>query len=438
MSLPGTAVPNGAEMISVAVLPFADMSAAQDQAYFCEGTAEEIIKALVRIEGIRVASRTSSFQVETEGRDASAIGQRLGVRYVLEGSMRKAGSELRINAHVVDVASGLALWSGTFDRELTDIFAIQREIAERTVEALRGVLSERERSDLRRPMTEQYAAYELYLRGRQLLYASGRESTAEAREFYERSLEIDPWYATAWAGLADACSFLDLYYGGGQDGRLRAEEASLRAIELAPDLAETHASRGLALSLRGRYLAAEAEFESALRRDPRLFEALDRWGRVAFSQGNYAAALEHFERAVELRPDESQILTLAAKAMRCMGRQEEALTLHERALALADQRLVLRPTDGRAMGSRACALVELGRIEAGLATADQSREHRSADAMLYYSACAYARAGELDRALDCLEETIEDGWSHWDWLEHDRDLDPVRGSDRFRSLLQDS
>ncbi len=435
MSLRDAAAQEGAELPSIAVLPFADMSADKDQAYFCEGVAEEVIHALARIEGLRVASRTSSFQFGDQAPDVREVGHQLGVEHLLEGSVRKIDRELRINAQLVDVHQGFTLWSQSFDRELSDVFAIQSEIAERAVEALRGVLSEREKRNLRRPETQRFDAYDLYLRGRQLFYAGGQRSTDEARELFEQAISADDRYAVAWAGLADTCSFLALYYGGGAVEGGRADEASERAVELAPELAEAHASRGLALSLQGDYAQSESAFDTALELHPRLFEALYLSGRVLFSQRKYAQAVERFEQATQARPEEFQTLTLTAKALRCLGRHDQALLAHERALALADHRLELLPTDTRALGTRAAALVELGRVEAGLEAADAARSARPGEGILYYAACAYARAGIVERAFDCLTEAIAGGWAHWDWLASDCDLDALRGDKRFSELL---
>ena len=422
---------------SIAVLPFVDMSPAGDQRYFCQGLAEELINALTRVGGLQVASRTSSFQFEGAGLDVREIGERLGVRHVLEGSVRKAGDDLRVNAQVIDVTNGFTLWAESFDRRLEAVFAIQREIAEQTVEALCGVITETEKAVLIPPSTRDHAAYDLYLRGRQLFYDGGREATAEARRLFHRAIETDPEYAVAWAGLADACSFLALYGQGGDPDRERALEASQRAVELAPELAEARAARGLALSLVPRYEDAERELVRALEINPRLFEALYLFGRVCFAQGHYREAEELYRRATEVRPEHFQSFTLLAKALRGQDRASEAVAVHEHALALADHRLELRPTDARALGTRASALVELGKVEAGIAAARAARQVQAGDPILYYAACALARGGAVSEALDCLEEVVAGGWAHWDWLRWDRDVDSLRQEPRFQALAED-
>ncbi|MDH3285456.1 MAG: protein kinase, partial [Acidobacteriota bacterium] len=238
---------------SIAVLAFADMSPERDQEYFCDGLAEEIIGCLTHVTGLRVASRTSSFAFKGRPGDVRAIGRELGVETVLEGSVRKADSRLRITCQLIDVSGGYHLWSDQFDRELCDIFAIQEEIAQSVARALEVELSEREARALECCETSDVQAYEFYLRGRQFFYRSKRKDIEHAIEMFSRAVAQDPSYARAHAGLADCHSYLYMYFGGAADDLRRAGEASAAALELDPGLAEAHAARGLALSHAQRY-----------------------------------------------------------------------------------------------------------------------------------------------------------------------------------------
>ncbi|MDQ2978086.1 MAG: serine/threonine-protein kinase, partial [Acidobacteriota bacterium] len=202
-----TPAPRTSLLPSIAVLPLRDMSPSTDQDYFCEGLAEELLNALTAIRGLRVASRTSSFQFKGSSTDIREIGERLRVSTVLEGSLRKSGERLRITVQLINVEDGYHLWSGRFDREREDIFAIQEEIATNVAAALRVVLSEREKSVLGRAPTEAFEAYEFYLRGRQFFFRMGRNNTAFAREMFSRAIALDPGYAAAHAGLS-YCSYL--------------------------------------------------------------------------------------------------------------------------------------------------------------------------------------------------------------------------------------
>lgn len=246
----------GAEPVaSIAVLPFADMSPERDQSYLCEGVAEEILNSLTRVEGLHVASRTSSFQFKG-AEDIRRIGERLNVRSILEGSIRKAGDQLRVTVQLINVTDGYHLWSERYDRKLEDVFAIQDEIAEATARALKVVLSRQEEA-LRRAKQTDVEAYEFYLRGRQVLQEFTRRSLQQSREMFARAITIDPLYALAHTGIADASAWLVMWFGGRQSDLEQAERASARALELAPDLAEARASRGLVLMLGRNYDKAE-------------------------------------------------------------------------------------------------------------------------------------------------------------------------------------
>ncbi|MHC4991787.1 MAG: protein kinase domain-containing protein, partial [Planctomycetota bacterium] len=190
---------------SIAVLPFADMSPAKDQDYFCEGMAEEIINSLSRIQGLHVASRTSAFQFKGAATDIRRIGEQLTVGTVLEGSVRKAGDQLRVTAQLINVSDGYHLWSERYDRPMKDVFAIQDEIAHNIAQALEVTLSPRERHAVPQAPTADVRAYDLYLRGRQFANRFGKRNLVYARTMFTRAIEIDPEYARAWAGLAECC-----------------------------------------------------------------------------------------------------------------------------------------------------------------------------------------------------------------------------------------
>ncbi|MEO7684242.1 MAG: tetratricopeptide repeat protein, partial [Gemmatimonadaceae bacterium] len=232
------------------MLPFANLSADPDTEYFADGIAEDIINALTRIRALDVVSRTSAFAFKGRNQDIRQIGKQLDVGNVLEGTVRRAGQRLRVNAQLIDVNSGYHLWSDRYDRELADVFAIQDEIAENIVSSLSLVLTPSEALAVKALPVNDVRAYEYYLRGRQLFHQHRKAAHHEAIEWYKRAIEIDPNYALAYAGIADSSSLLYLYREATPENLARAEDASRRALELAPSLPEAHAARGLAFSLR--------------------------------------------------------------------------------------------------------------------------------------------------------------------------------------------
>jgi TolB-like protein/cytochrome c-type biogenesis protein CcmH/NrfG len=422
---------------AIGVLPFADLSREKDQDYFCEGIAEAIIIALSKVKGLRVAARTSSFRFRGAGLEVREIGARLGVGALLHGSVRRAGDRLRVTAELVNARDGFEIWAERYDREVKDVFAIQDEIAESIVAALKVSLSAQERRALQKPSTTDVQAYDYYLRARKYFYAYSRKGMQFALELISRAIEQDPAYARAFAGMADCCSFLYANAGRHDADLDRAHAASGKALELDPDLAEAHASHGVALSLGGRHQEAEQEFASAILLDPSLFEAHYFHARDAFAQGKLDEAVRAYEQAMRVRPEDYQSPLLAGQVYADLGRDADAEAARRRGVRLAEEHLRLNPDDARALYMGANGLVALGDKERGLAWADRALALDPEEAMLLYNiACIKALAGASEEALDCLERSLAAGFALRGWLEHDSNLDSVRDHPRFQTVLR--
>lgn len=421
---------------SIAVLPFADMSPEKDQDHFCEGMAEEIINSLARIGGVHVASRTASFQFKGQTTNVDVIGERLNVDTILEGSVRKADGQLRVTAQLINVEDGYHLWSEGFDRELKDVFGIQKEIAESVARAFRVTLTPSEEQAIEKKPTENIEAYEFYLRGRRYFYQLNRQGWEQSREAFSRAIELDPDYALAYAGLADCFSFLYMYAESSATNRLQAETNSRLALQLAPDLAQVHASRGLALSHSKHHAKAEAAFKRAIELDPRQFDAYYFYGRDCFTQGKLEQAADLFEKAAHTRPDDYQALALLAQVYRALGLEKERADARQRTLEAIEKRLQTTPNDSRALCFGSLNLLEAGQTEKGLQWLQRAEESDPDDALnLYNVACVYANMGEVEKGIDCLEQSVRKGMAQLDWITHDTDLDNLRDHPRFKSLL---
>jgi serine/threonine protein kinase/Flp pilus assembly protein TadD len=417
---------------SIAVLPFLDLSPERDQEYFCDGIAEEILNGLARLGGLRTASRTSAFSFKGQRQDVRAIGSWLDVETVLEGSVRKAGRRLRIAAQLIDAAEGYHLWSESYDRELSDVFAIQREIAQRIVQSLRIELTERERSALLRPTGRDVEAYELYLRGRQFLYRTRRQDLEYATQLFRRAIEKDPDYARAHAGVADCHSYLYSYFGGRPPDLEAARAASTRALELAPDLAEAHAARGLALGLSEQYEAAEREFESALLLAPQLYEAHYFYARTCLMWGRTERAARLFEEASRVKPEDVQSLVLLGLAYRKLGQEERSAAAYRAGLEKGQRHLELNPDDARVLYLVAQCHAELGHRDECLEGGRKARALGPDDPyVLYGIACLFTRLGEADEAADHFAHSVRAGFRNRRWIESDPDLDPIRDHPRY-------
>lgn len=320
---------------SIAVLPFKDMSQAGDQEYFSDGMTEEILNVLTKIPDIRVAARTTAFAYKGQEPDLREVGQDLGVRYILEGSVRKAGDDLRITAQLIDAQDNFHVWSDSYDRQLDNVFEIQSEIAEAIAGALRVPLGVDETSDLVIP-TGDMTAYDLYLEGRARVRDRGAENIADAITLFEAAIARDSVWAPAWAGLAIARS-LEPYYQPGRsvpatDGRVwdtafvAAERAALRALELDPDNASARVALATVFRDRWRWAEAEVEFLKALATDPDNVEAHQQYAELLSVVGRGMEALNSSARALAL--DRSAIrLGSHANVALANGRVDEAIEL---------------------------------------------------------------------------------------------------------------
>ncbi len=420
---------------SIAVLPFADISREKDQEYFCEGMAEEIINALSRIKGLRVASRTSAFQFGSAG-DSREIGRRLRVATLLEGSVRKAEDRLRIGVQLTDAESGYQLWAARYDREMSDVFAIQEEIAQNIVETLKVTLTPEESGALQIAPTRDARAYDYYLRGRKFYYLYNRRDIEFAIQVFTRAIEIDPSFVLAHAGLADCWTYTWYNIERSDRARREADTASHRAVELDPTSAQAQASRAQALSLNGRNKEADRAFETAIQADPELFEAYYFYARHAFANGEAEKAVRLYEQAIRVRPEDYQAPLLMAQIYDDLGRHEDARAAREQGISNAETHLELNPDDARAVYMAANGLAALSESEQAYEWARRALNMEPNEAMLLYNiGCIYSLLGRLDEAMDVLERAVKRGLTHKGWYLHDSNLDPLRSSPRFQALL---
>jgi adenylate cyclase len=427
--------PRGRQRRAIAVLPLANMSGDPENEFFSDGITEEILNLLARQPDLRVVSRTSSFSFKNTTLDVPAIAEKLGVDYVLEGSVRRSGKRVRIVAQLIDAGADAHLWSAGYDRDLEDIFAVQTEIARCIVDAMN--LNPDTCIDCG-GNTDVIAAYDYYLRGRQYFHQTTSASIAFARQMFTKAIELDPDFARAWAGLADAESMTAQWLDRSPERLAAAEEASRKALELAPKLAEAHASRGFALSLSGDNDGAAREFERALELDPQHYESLYLYGRTRFAQGELEHAVELWRRAHDAQPDEFQSLALSAGILRKLGRDEEDRAAAERVVELIERRLELNPDDLRALSLGPGALIDVGRTEEALAMSDRAVALAPTDgSVLHNAVCAYAHAGRKDEAIALLERRMQAaGTIYREWIDNDPDFDSIRDDPRFVALVQ--
>jgi serine/threonine protein kinase/Flp pilus assembly protein TadD len=421
---------------SVAVLYFENLSRQKEDEYFRDGITEDITTELSKIKELRIFSRSAVLAFRDKPVTPAQVGQELNAVYLLEGSLRRDADRLRITAKLVETRSGHCVWAERYDRKLQDVFAIQDEIATNIAHELQVVLTETEKQAIAKIPTADVRAYDFYLRGRQFFHQFRRKGFAFAREMFAKAIEIDPGYARAYAGIADCSAFLYFYWDSSSANLEQADDASKKALELDPDLAEAHASRGLNASMRKDYDEAEHEFRTAMRLGPRLFEPYYFYARNCYAQGKFEDAVAWFEQASRVTPEDYQAPMLQASALNGLGLKAEAETAYRRGLEAAEKHLELHPYDSRALYFGGNALAQLNEREKSMEWAERAlRLEGEEPQVLYNVACVYALLGETDKSVECLEKSITHGWMQREWMEHDPDLAPVRDHPRFRALM---
>ena len=320
---------------SIAVLPFANLSADGESHYFSDGLAEELITALAHVPGLQVASRTSAFHFRGGEADIKDVGRRLHVDRVLEGSVRREGTRLRITARLVDVADGYQLWSERYDREMLDVFTIHDEIAQSIVDALEPTLSGRPQPVGQRH-SDNIQAFELYLRGRHHWHQRTPESLQLSIAHFNAAVRLDPDYALALAGLAGSYAVLAFYgYLPLDDARAAAGTAAGRVLELAPQLAESHYAMGLvALWLLPEWIAAERSFRRALEIQPDFAPAHTHFAAFLSVRNRFPEAQAHIREALAIEPLSPAVYGTGALCMFTARQYPEALRFGQRALEL--------------------------------------------------------------------------------------------------------
>ncbi|HYO46104.1 MAG TPA: adenylate/guanylate cyclase domain-containing protein [Gemmatimonadota bacterium] len=421
---------------SIAVLPFANMSSDPENEFFSDGISEELINLFTKLPQLRVSSRTSSFAFKEKSLSVRAIAAELGVKTVLEGSVRRAGNRVRITAQLIDTDSDSHLWSETYDRELDDIFAVQDEIAHRIVEALEISLSPGQERAIQKVPTSDVRAYDSYLRGRKYFHEQRGGSMDQALRMFGQAIELDPAFARAYAGIADAAAYKYTFYDRDEAHLEQAAAASRKALELDPELAEAHAAHGHVLALQKRYDEAAREFETAIRLDPQLYEAYFFYARSEFVRGNIEKTALLYEKASAVQPEDYKAPILVASMYEKLGQDEAARIAMLRGLQTVERHLELNPDDQRALSLGSNVQLQIGSRERALEWARRAMALNPGSSTVYYNlACFYVRAGEVDKALECLTKRIEGGALPREWIENDSDFDPIRDDPRFQALV---
>jgi adenylate cyclase len=423
---------------SICVLPFVNMSGEPEQEYFSDGISEDITTDLSKVSSLEVVARNTAFSFKGQSPDVKEVAEKLGVSHVLEGSVRKAGSRVRINAQLIDGSTGKHLWADRFDRDLDDIFTIQDEISKAIVDALKVKLLPAEKKAIEKRGTSNVEAYNLYLMARQQWiqgsYGDLRRDKAILR-FCKQAVELDPDYAQAWAlmGLAQ----LELRFFHGLDEN--ALPAAQRALEINPDLAEANCIKARYLEEEGRGEEADAQIRNALKLDPESWEVNREAARILFRSGHIRESIPFFEKAASLMDTDWRNPAMLITCYRSIGEETKARDAAKTSVARVETVIAKDPTNCSAIAMGATALGVLGEE-------DRARDWIRRALLLdpdnllgrYNIACVLA--ADLDDgegALHALQPYFENTSSTTEirHLEVDPDLDPIRENPRFKEML---
>lgn len=457
------------QISSIAALPFLNISGDPADEYFSDGLTEELINALAKVEGLHVAARTSGFQFKGKNYDVREIGRRLGVGAVLEGSVRKEGNWLRITAQLNSTSDGYHLWSETYDREMTQVFAIQEEISRAIVETLKLRVAEKGSGPLVKRHTENPEAHDLYLRGRYFWNRRGEEGAQKSIQYFQQAIEKDPHYALAYAGLADAYLSLAFSFDAGTvppaQATPRAKAAALKALELDDHLAPAHISLAFVSFLyEWDWNEAERQFQRALALDPRYAHAHHWYSHYLLALGRVEESLAQSKRALELDPLDAILNThmgwhhlyshqyeLAVEHLRNalemdpnyfhsqreLGRACSEKGLYREAVSLLRRALRQAKEDGFALASLGYAYAAWGKRNEARRTLEHLRRLSPRRYISpYFPAAIYAGLGEKERALEQLERAYEERSDALVYLKTEPMFSSLYSLPRFKRLVQ--
>jgi serine/threonine protein kinase/Flp pilus assembly protein TadD len=422
---------------AIALLPFENISPDKESDYFSDGLTEELILNLSRLKDIRVVSRTSIMQYKGTSKNIQTIGKELGVRYILEGSIRKFQDDLRITAQLVEVETDAQLWAGKYKGKVSDVFDIQEQVSEQIVDALMVRLSPTEKVVLSKHPTENLKAFDYYLRAKDALYRMTKNDVKSSIELFNRAIELDRRYALAYAGLGEAYASLYLYFERKEAYIDKSLEASLKALSYDATLSDAYAALGMAYFDKNKMDEALSAVQKAIQLDPDNFIGYWILGRIYHTTDRDKEAIEPYKKVVALDPDFYAVHMDLRTVYERLGDKKNYDQAVRDELEVYPRYLARYPEDPRAHIFYAVALARAGRLEEGKAQAAKAIELNPSDPlMLYNTACFYAQIGEKRLALDSLKGSIRAGLEDYEWIKRDPDLESIKNEPEFIELIE--
>jgi TolB-like protein/Flp pilus assembly protein TadD len=422
---------------AIAVLPFDNISADKENEYFGDGLTEELIVNLSRLKDIEVVSRTTSLQYKGTKKDVKTIGRELGVRYILEGSVRKFQDNLRIAVQLVDVESDRQLWAESYKGTLADVFDIQEQVSKQIVDALMVKLTPTEKVVLTKRSTLNAEAFDCYLRARDFLYRRTKKSVQFAIQLFQKATELDPRYAAAYAGLGEAYAAFNLDYDTKEVWLEKAIESSLKALMYDPTLSEAYAALGLSYLSKKSFDEAATACLKAIELDPNNFAGYWILGRIYHMTDRDKDAVDVLKKAISLNPHFYSAHSDLRMVYERLGEMEKHGEMLQTTLEILPRYLSQHPDDARSHVYYATMLAQVGRNEEAKAEAAKAFELSPDDPlMMYNAACVYARLGESKLSVEALKNSILSGLEDYGWIKRDPDLDGIRNDPGYIELMK--
>jgi non-specific serine/threonine protein kinase len=420
---------------SVAVLYLENLSGVKEDEYLRDGVTEDIITELSKIKGLKIYSRPTVLAYRDKPVTPAQIGQQLGAAYVLGGSLRRAGTRLRINAQLVDTHTDFPVWSERYDREMQDVFELQDEIARKIAEALRITLTRQEEEALAAKPTESLQAYDLYLRGKSYARRLTRQDLEFALQMFENAVSVDPAFALAHAAIANACAQYHYHYERERKWIDRAVAASQRASALSKNTPEVLVAEGWILYAEGKYDQASRCVRQAIDRKADCEGAYYLLGRTLFAAGHYQEVVDIAEDGIAASGEDYNVYVPITNALGALGKDEAKRSFIQRRTQFFEAHLKKVPEDARARILLANDYAESGRPEDAMREATLAMALRPNEAtVLYNAACLFCHLNRKTEAMDALKKAWEAGFKDSSWTRRDPDLESLHGDPEFERL----
>lgn len=428
---------NGPKRLAIAVMPFSTIGGDKENEYFGDGLTDELIVSLSQLKDFDVISRTNSIQYKNTSKDIKTIGRELGIRYLLEGSVRKFQDNLRITVQFIDVENGRQLWAESFKGKMEDVFDIQEKVSKQVVDALMVKLSPNEKIILTKRSTVNAEAFDCYLRAREFLYRRTKSSLQFAIHLFQKAIEMDTRYAAAYAGLGESYATLHYDYDTKEIWVEKAIESSLKALMYDSTVAEAYAALAMAYFSKKSIQEAETAARKAIELGPNIFTGYWVLARICHVMNRDEEAVSLLKKTIELNPDFHTAFGELRMSYERLGQKDKMEEIIQKMLQMFPLYLAKHPDDARSHIHYAIQLAAVGKKEDALTQAKKAIELSPDDPLMFYNAaCVYSRLDQKEEAVETLKKSIMAGLEDYEWIKTDTDFDPIRNEPGFIEIMK--